>query len=159
MGSVSLTPEGRVLVTTPPDPKTGDEATILDPLDFIHAVTTQIPDPGQHMTRYLGAYANCLRGRHRPDTAAPSQAPTSHGHAEDGEDSFTISRRKSWARLLRKVLEVDPLRCTACGTEMKVVAVITDLRVVDRILAHLQSGRGHDPFEPRAPPAQGAPAA
>jgi hypothetical protein len=37
MGSVSLTPEGTVLVTTPPDPRTGDEATILDPLDFIHA--------------------------------------------------------------------------------------------------------------------------
>ncbi len=37
---------------------------------------------------------------------------------------------------------------------MAVVAVITDPRIINRILAHVSCGRGHDPFEPRAPPAE-----
>jgi hypothetical protein len=35
---------------------------------------------------------------------------------------------------------------------MKIVSVITDPNTVDKILAHRNSGGGHDPFEPRGPP-------
>jgi hypothetical protein len=31
------------------------------------------------------------------------------------------ARRASWARLLRKIFEVDPLLCT-CGAQMKIVS-------------------------------------
>ena len=51
--------------------------------------------------------------------------------------AFARARRKSWARLLRRILEVDPLLCPACGDEMRIVAVITNAEVVDRILGHL----------------------
>jgi len=34
--------------------------------------------------------------------------------------------RRSWARLIQKVHEVDPLICLKCGGKMKVVAVIVD---------------------------------
>ncbi len=37
---------------------------------------------------------------------------------------------------------------------MTMVAVITDGHVINRILAHIACGRGHNPFEPRAPPAE-----
>jgi hypothetical protein len=49
-----------------------------------------------------------------------------------------VQRRRSWARLLRRILEVDPLLCPKCGIEMRIVAVLTDPEVVDRILAHLE---------------------
>jgi hypothetical protein len=42
-----------------------------------------------------------------------------------------------WARLLAKVYEVDLLRCSRCGSPMKVLAVITDPPEVRRILLHL----------------------
>ena len=45
---------GRLRVRTPPDPRTGLVEKILDPLELIHALTTQIPDPGQHPVRYYG---------------------------------------------------------------------------------------------------------
>jgi hypothetical protein len=45
--------------------------------------------------------------------------------------------RSAWARLLAKVYEVDPLRCTHCGSQMRVLAVITDPQQVLRILRHL----------------------
>lgn len=60
--------------------------------------------------------------------------------------------RRTWARLLPKIFEVDPMLCS-CGAQMKIVSVITGARVVDRILRHLQSKRckARDPFESPAP--------
>ena len=42
-----------------------------------------------------------------------------------------------WRELIRRVYEVDPLTCPACGAEMKVIAFITDYEVIDRIIHHL----------------------
>jgi len=46
--------------------------------------------------------------------------------------------RRRWAELLRRIFEVDPLRCPHCGQEMRIVAFITVPAVIDRILAHLR---------------------
>jgi hypothetical protein len=40
--------------------------------------------------------------------------------------------------MIRKVYEVDPLRCPKCGAEMRIVAFLTDYAVVDRIIDHLK---------------------
>jgi hypothetical protein len=40
--------------------------------------------------------------------------------------------------MIRKVYEVDPLACSQCGGQMKVIAFITDFPVVDRIINHLK---------------------
>ena len=44
--------------------------------------------------------------------------------------------KRAWAACLRKIFEVDPVRCEKCGGSMKLVAVILDDRELDRILAH-----------------------
>jgi len=91
-----------------------------------------IPDRGQHLTRSYGAYANQIRKALFKDT---SQKP-SYGSAPEPEPVSACIRppRASWARLIRKVFEVDPLVCSPCGAEMKILAVITEPAVVDRIL-------------------------
>ena len=61
--------------------------------------------------------------------------------------------RASWAPLLRRIFEVDPLLCPACGSEMEIVSVITQPDVLSAILRHLAKTGGRDPFEGRAPPA------
>ena len=68
---------GQIKVATPPDPSTGTTARVLDPLDWIHAVTSQIPDRGKHAVRYYGAYANKVRSLRRK--RAQNQAPTGPG--------------------------------------------------------------------------------
>jgi hypothetical protein len=144
-----------ILLRTPPDPRTGATQLELDPLDWIHAITQQIPDRGQHLVRYFGWYANRTRGSRRRREGAPSagdgrtSAPPLATSPPRAPPSAT---RASWARLLRKILEVDPLLCPTCQVELKIVAVLTEPRVVDRILRHRAAGRGHDPLEPRAPP-------
>lgn len=42
----------------------------------------------------------------------------------------------SWARLLAKVYEGDALRCSRCGSPMRVLAVVTDPSEVRRTLPH-----------------------
>ena len=44
--------------------------------------------------------------------------------------------RRRWAELLRRIFEVDPLRCPRCGAAMRVVACLTEPPVIDRILTH-----------------------
>ncbi|HSN53323.1 MAG TPA: hypothetical protein VLT32_01570 [Candidatus Sulfomarinibacteraceae bacterium] len=46
--------------------------------------------------------------------------------------------RRSRTRLIKRICEVDPLLCPSCGTEMKVIAFITEHDVVDAILRHLE---------------------
>ena len=38
--------DGSVRMLTSPDPKTGRESRTFDALDWVHAITTQLPDPG-----------------------------------------------------------------------------------------------------------------
>jgi len=40
--------------------------------------------------------------------------------------------------MIRKVYVVDPMICSKCGGRMKVVAFITEVAVVDRIMEHLK---------------------
>jgi hypothetical protein len=39
--------------------------------------------------------------------------------------------------LIREVYEADPLTCPACGAETKLIGVITDYVVIDKIIYHL----------------------
>jgi hypothetical protein len=82
-----------------------------------------------------------------------SAGSAAKAHPEQEMSDFSREARSTWARLLRKIFEVDPLIC-ACGARMQIVSFITDPRVVDRILRHRESERckAKDPFEPRAPP-------
>ncbi|HQU43518.1 MAG TPA: hypothetical protein PK867_11950 [Pirellulales bacterium] len=43
---------------------------------------------------------------------------------------------RAWAACMRKIFEVDPVKCVKCTGEMKHVSVILDDRELDRILAH-----------------------
>ena len=61
-----------------------------------------------------------------------------------------MSVRRSWAQLIKRIYEVDPLVCPSCGSEMKVVAIIIDHAVVDKILRHLK--RRDEEERERGPP-------
>jgi hypothetical protein len=156
LAKVHVQDDGRVRLLTPPDPKTGRESRLFDPLAWVLAVTTQIPDPCQHSIRSYGVYAHRARKLYRPAEAEVEEDGASEPDRDGtsmAEDEATAACRRSWARLLRRIYEVDPLTCPACGHELKVVAVITDPVVVDRILAHRKRKQMHSPFGSRAPPA------
>ena len=50
------------------------------------------------------------------------------------EDESIGGLNKSWARLIQKIYEVDPLTCPRCRGEMRIIAFIEDYKVVKKIL-------------------------
>ena len=55
---------------------------------------------------------------------------------------------RNWARLIQKIYEVDPLTCPKCQGIMRVISIIEDQEVIDKILRHL----GLDQKNQRPPP-------
>ena len=61
--------------------------------------------------------------------------------------------RRSWARLIQKVYQVDPLVCPKCRGEMRIISFIEDSGVVEKSLRHLGlwKTRNRDPPAPDGP--------
>ena len=47
---------------------------------------------------------------------------------------------QKWRDLIKKVWEVDPLLCPQCHHEMRIVSLINDAQIIERILRHVGSG-------------------
>jgi len=127
-----LEPEGKVGYRWGRD-GAGQETEVMDYLEFIARVTSHIPDKGQVMVRYFGLYANAHRGK----VKKASQSPMA---LRIVEEELRRLPSKGWAAMIQKVYEVDPMTCAKCGGRMRVVAFITEVAVVDRIIDHLKLG-------------------
>ena len=80
------------------------------------------------MVRYYGYYSNVVRGKRQQegiDDAIPCIL--------ENEKAF----RKSWARLIQKIYEVDPLVCPKCQGSMRIISFIEDPSVIRDILKQL----------------------
>jgi len=117
---------------------------ILPPLDFLAEFTQHIPAKGSHLIRYYGWYSNKSRGMRKKVEVAASEEPLA-------EETTTSRSSQTWAMLIKRVYEVDPLSCPQCGGQMKVVAFIEPPQgdVIEEILTHC--GLWQSPA-PRGPP-------
>ena len=70
----------------------------------------------------------------------------------DAEEPSPSRSSQSWAMLIKRVYEVDPLSCPQCGGQMAVVAFIEPPQadVVERILRHCGLWRSSAPRAPTA---------
>jgi hypothetical protein len=132
MDALQKQDDGNPALETPPDPRTGATLLVLDPLEWIHRIAAHIPNPGQHCQRFYGNYSNRARVR-ASSTVGASAVAGAHTRTEKDNSDFSREVRSTWARLLRKIFEADPLVCS-CGARMKIVSFITEPRLVDRIL-------------------------
>jgi len=112
---------------------------------WLEMLCRHIPDRFEHLVRYVGWYSTRCRG-----TRARASAPPPERQAAGDELTVAARARSSWARLIHKVYEVDPLDCPKCGAPMRVIALIDDVHVIRRILEHL--GRWAPRQKTRAPP-------
>jgi hypothetical protein len=153
-----------------PDPKGNELARgpkrnfqILPPLEFLAEFTQHIPPTGAHLIRYYGWYSNKARGQRRKRQPAAAAAalgqpfpslPLSEPQ-EAAEPPGCDRASQSWAMLIKRVYEVDPLACPKCGATMKVVAFIEPPQgdVIEKILRHCGLW---DVAGPRGPPAETA---
>jgi len=105
-----------------------------------------VPPARKHVVRYYGAL-----GPRSPLRAAVTEATRGGATLRELESGYSVTiggkavrevrkaasaAKRAWAACLRKIFEVDPVRCEKCGGAMKLAAVILDDRELDRILAH-----------------------
>jgi hypothetical protein len=114
-------------------------ARIFPALDFLAALCAHIPDTGQQLIRYDGAFSNARRVRApAPGSAPPPEAQATPQGDADSAEEFARGRRRSWARLIKKVYEADPLVCPRCCGPLKMISLIGDSAVIEKILRHLK---------------------
>ena len=89
---------------------------------------------------HLKADIQVSRGkRHQVSTQTPIGGPPWSRTRRSPQPPSTSpgNAGRSWARLLRKVYEVDALECPQCGCRLRIIAVIEQRSVIQQILQHL----------------------
>jgi hypothetical protein len=89
------------------------------------------------------------------DSRTAPRAPSSAGMIPEVEScdvatnrSISTHHRHRWAELLKRVFEIDALRCPRCGSTLRLIAAIEDPVVARRILECLKFPARAPPLEP-----------
>ncbi len=121
---------------------------VFEPLAFIERLSSLVTPPRIHQLTYHGVLAAAAALR---DEVVPR--PPSSRHRESVSGASGCAHPYSWAELMRRVFDVDVLRCAHCGSRRRLIALIAEPEVIRRILFHL--GIPADP--PRLAPARSPP--
>jgi hypothetical protein len=151
---------GTVLYRRKASSRFGRGAVTFDPMDFLARLLMHIPQPRLHTVRYYGEYSSVARARRR-DEVEGFETTGSQDAAVDESDTLSPAERRrlrrSWAELIRRIYEVDPLTCQ-CGSRMRILAFILDPQDITRILRHIDTvGSGHQRAPPPPPPVASRP--
>ena len=102
-----------------------------------------VPRPRLHLTRFHGVLAP--NAKLRSQVVLKVEQAATKGTCEHAAHSAPL--RMSWARMLRRVFDIDIERC-ACGGKLKFVAVIEQPEVIAKILTHLGLAAQPPPIAP-----------
>ena len=116
----------------------------MAPLEFLQRLAALVPRPRLHLIRYHGVLApnSTLRPQIVPSGANHHTVPA-QDHIDETPPS--AQRRLSWARLLKRVFEIDMTACSKCGGPLTIIAAPSAgsgpnrrrYPVITKILAHL----------------------
>jgi ribosomal protein S27E len=108
----------------------GTRYVVLSGLELIEKLVALVPPPRAHQTIYHGVLSS--HARLRP-LVVPRGRPAEAIVTE--QDCCGPSRRYlDWAALLKRVFAIDVLVCKRCGGTMKIIAAITQVKVIQAIL-------------------------
>jgi hypothetical protein len=165
---LTLREDGRVVyhLRRPWPNSSGANCLVLQPIEFLRRLAALVPAPYANLVRYHGVFAGRSRWHdrlpvppskptgdvdapqlqpepeNRPEPTrgqSPGVATTTPADSQPDSPSRTRHRRTlPWAQLLRRVFFLDALTCPRCDTAMVVLALISDLHLVQKILRHLE---------------------
>ena len=134
---------------------------LLDPDVFLARMTIHIPEPWLHVIRSYGVCSSGFGARRPPQEAARGNgaecrpSPPAAAPRDDPELWALRRRRAGWSR---RISGADPLVCPRCGSPMRIIALVTEPRVIGQILKHV-AGKGGDARRPAEAPHDHRPAA
>ena len=115
-------------------------------LEFMERLAALVPRPRLHLIRFHGVLAPnaAMRAAIVPGPAeTPRDDPDEHAHGAPA--------RIGWARLLKRVFDLDLEHCPQCGGEFRIIAAIEEPAVIVRILTHLGLPARAPPRSPARP--------
>lgn len=104
----------------------------FSPLDFLAQLTQHVPDTWEQTTRYFGTYSARTRGAQKT-----KQQNSSIVLAPQDDQEETRPTSAHWARLIKKIYEVDPLSCDKCSGPMKIIAFLQRQSEIKNICSNL----------------------
>ena len=143
---LSVLPDGRVLYRLRHKWRNGATQIVFEPLDLIGKLAALVPPPRFNLVRYQGIFSPASRWR---SSIAPfySGESESTGHAccnaekqERNPDKKSFEKQScnhprnySWAELMKRVFEIDVLKCE-CGERMRILCAINPPDAIVKIL-------------------------
>jgi hypothetical protein len=166
---IRLTADGQVLLELRHRWSDGTTHLLFDPLELLERLASLTPRPRINLVLYYGvlgahaAWGPRLSGGETPTAVAPGAHPrispsgsVAEGEAQPPAGAPAAPRRGSnllWAQLMQRSFGFDVLACPRCGGRLRLLALIEDPRVIQRILRHLGLPTEIPaPRAPRAPP-------
>jgi len=142
---------GQVVLKLKTPWRDGTTHIVMSPLEFMQCLAALVPRPRLHLIRLHGVLASNAKLRALVVPQGPEEA-TGESELAATESGCAHGRpaRISWARLLKRVFEIDLEHCPNCGGQLKIIAAILESAVIERILPHLGLQARAPPRAPRA---------
>jgi hypothetical protein len=123
-----------------------------------------VPEPEPEHDDVTDTEIECQHPRRPPDAAEPTDAARqqrprrrlSWAATERSEVAASAASGEGSRQLLKRVFLLDVLTCPHCGGKRKLLAFLTDPRVVEKILAHLELPTDSPSVAPARPPPETA---
>ena len=145
----TLNDAGQVVLALKTPHRDGTTHIVMSPLEFMQRLAALVPWPRLNLIRFASfCFAKYLltpfhgvlapnaklRAEIIPDGMKNKSKPTD---ANDDVPQSTTSVRISWARLLKRVFDIDIEHCPHCGGTLKIIAAILESGAITKILDHL----------------------
>jgi hypothetical protein len=115
-------PDGRLTYRLKTPWRNGTSHVIFETSEFIEKLAALVPAPRANLVRYHGIFGPAAKWRPQivpsPQKSEPADATC--------RDAYSVSRPRnySWAEFMRRVFEIDALKCERCGGRRRIIAAI-----------------------------------
>jgi uncharacterized protein YbaR (Trm112 family) len=142
-----LTGDGQVRLELRHPWRDGTTEIVFDPVEFLGRLAVLVPRPRINLILYHGVLgpravwrSEVVRRERSSENgrdAALNEAPTAQGGEADTPDAARRrARGQCWAALMRRTFGLDVLACPRCGGRLRLIALIEEAAVIERILRH-----------------------
>ena len=142
---------GKIMLKLKTRWRDGTRSIVFEPIELVEKLAAIIPRPHVNQIIYHGALGARYKSRKKVvGYGRPPEEVNAEGEILGDPDD---PRYIDWAELMRRTFGVDVLACEKCAGRMKIVALIDQPPVIEKILKHL----GLPTEIPKARPARAPP--
>ena len=118
---LKLNRAGQVVLQLKNAYKDGTTHIVMSPLEFTQRLAALVSRPRLHLIRFHGVLAPHAKLR---AAIVPSPAENASGQPADHVHALASPARLSWARLLKRVFDIDLEHCPNCGGALKIIVPV-----------------------------------